>query len=168
MWLYCTSTQYRTARKHVRGEHTWTCYVNCYIEFWPDNPCNKYMPVYSSWENGMFTITSDRSLIRMTSWLHCIVSDIVITWIQVSLACTQPLQCNYANSLKIQKIGLMCVWYFWIRIIWQNWPRSIFLKLQDTVLAKAALEWNPQGTIPRTTWRRTILDEIRHHGKTWK
>jgi len=39
-------------------------------------------------------------------------------------------------------------------------------------IAKAALEWNPQGTRPRgrprTTWRRTILEEIRHQGKTWK
>ena len=38
-------------------------------------------------------------------------------------------------------------------------------------IAKAALEWNPQGTRscgrPRTTWRRTILEEIRHQGKTW-
>ena len=34
-------------------------------------------------------------------------------------------------------------------------------------IAKAALEWNPQGTRPRT-WRRTILEEIRHQGKTWK
>jgi hypothetical protein len=37
-------------------------------------------------------------------------------------------------------------------------------------VAKAALEWNPppQGTRSRTTWRRTILGEIRHQGKTWK
>jgi len=39
-------------------------------------------------------------------------------------------------------------------------------------IAKAALEWNPQGTRPwgrpQTTWRRTILEEIRHQGKTWK
>ena len=39
-------------------------------------------------------------------------------------------------------------------------------------IAKAALEWNPHGTRPqdrpRTTWRRTILEEIRHQGKTWK
>ena len=39
-------------------------------------------------------------------------------------------------------------------------------------IAKAALEWNPQGTRlqgrSRTTWRRTILKEIRHQGKTWK
>jgi hypothetical protein len=35
-------------------------------------------------------------------------------------------------------------------------------------IAKSALEWNPQGTRPRTTWRRTILEEIRHQGKTWK
>jgi len=38
--------------------------------------------------------------------------------------------------------------------------------------AKAALEWNPQGTRsrgrPRTTRRRrTIFEEIRHQGKTW-
>jgi hypothetical protein len=33
---------------------------------------------------------------------------------------------------------------------------------------KAALEWNPQGTRPQTTWRITILEEIRHQGKTWK
>jgi len=37
-------------------------------------------------------------------------------------------------------------------------------------IAKAALEWNPQGTRsrgrPRTTWRRTIFEEIRHQGKT--
>ena len=32
-------------------------------------------------------------------------------------------------------------------------------------IAKAALEWNPQGTRPRTTWRRRILEEIRHQGK---
>jgi len=39
-------------------------------------------------------------------------------------------------------------------------------------IAKAAPECNPQGTRPpgrpRTTWRRTILEEIRHQGKTWK
>ena len=39
-------------------------------------------------------------------------------------------------------------------------------------VAKAALEWNPQGTRlrgrPRTAWRRTILEEIRHQDKTWK
>jgi len=35
-------------------------------------------------------------------------------------------------------------------------------------IAKAALEWNPQGTRPPTTWHRTILEEIRHQGKTWK
>jgi len=35
-------------------------------------------------------------------------------------------------------------------------------------IAKAVLEWNPQGGRPRTTWRRTILEEIRHQGKTWK
>jgi hypothetical protein len=38
-------------------------------------------------------------------------------------------------------------------------------------IAKAALEWNPQGTRsrgrPRIAWRRTILEEIRLHGKTW-
>jgi hypothetical protein len=38
-------------------------------------------------------------------------------------------------------------------------------------IAKAALEWNPQGTRsrgrPRTTWRITILEEIRLQGKTW-
>jgi len=37
-------------------------------------------------------------------------------------------------------------------------------------IAKAALEWNPQGTKPRgrprTTWRRTIREEIRHQDKT--
>jgi hypothetical protein len=35
-------------------------------------------------------------------------------------------------------------------------------------ITKAALEWNLQGIRPRTTWRRTILEEIRHQGKTWK
>jgi hypothetical protein len=35
-------------------------------------------------------------------------------------------------------------------------------------IAKAALEWNPQKTRPQTTWRRTILEEIRRQGKTWK
>ena len=35
-------------------------------------------------------------------------------------------------------------------------------------IAKAVLELNPQGTRPRTTWRRTTLEEIRHQGKTWK
>ena len=39
-------------------------------------------------------------------------------------------------------------------------------------IAKAALEWNPQGTTPRgrprTTCRGTILEDIRHQGKTWK
>ena len=35
-------------------------------------------------------------------------------------------------------------------------------------ITKAALEWNPQGTRPRKTWRRTILEEIRHQSKTWK
>jgi len=38
-------------------------------------------------------------------------------------------------------------------------------------IAKAALEWNPQGNRsrgrPRTIWRRTILEEIRQQGKTW-
>jgi hypothetical protein len=38
-------------------------------------------------------------------------------------------------------------------------------------IAKAALEWNPQGTRsrgrPRATWRRTILEGIRLQGKTW-
>jgi hypothetical protein len=38
-------------------------------------------------------------------------------------------------------------------------------------IAKAALEWNLQGTRsrgrPRKTWRRIILEEIRHQGKTW-
>jgi hypothetical protein len=38
-------------------------------------------------------------------------------------------------------------------------------------IAKAALEWNPQGTRsrgrPRTTWCRTILEEIRLQDKTW-
>ena len=38
-------------------------------------------------------------------------------------------------------------------------------------IAKAALEWNPKWTRsrgrPRTTWRRTIFEEIRHQGKTW-
>jgi hypothetical protein len=38
-------------------------------------------------------------------------------------------------------------------------------------IAKAALEWNPHGSRSRgrpwTTWRRTILEEIRHQGKTW-
>jgi len=38
-------------------------------------------------------------------------------------------------------------------------------------IAKAALDWNPQGTRsrgrPQTTWRRTIFEEIRHQGKTW-
>ena len=38
-------------------------------------------------------------------------------------------------------------------------------------VAKAALEWNHQGTRsrgrPRKTWRRTIFEEIRHQGKTW-
>ena len=34
-------------------------------------------------------------------------------------------------------------------------------------IAKAALEWNPPwGPDPRTTWRRTILEEIRHQDKT--
>lgn len=105
--FYCTSTQHRIARKHVRGEHIWTCHVNCYIEFWPDKPHNKCMSVYSSWENGMFTITSERSLIKMTNWLHCTLSGADITWI--SPACTQRLQCKYVNSSKMQKIGLMCV-----------------------------------------------------------
>jgi len=40
-----------------------------------------------------------------------------------------------------------------------------------TTIAKAAIEWTPQGTRsrgrPRTTWRRTILEEIRYQGKTW-
>ena len=66
-------------------------------------------------ENGMFTITSECSLIKMTNWLDFTLSAAVITWI-VSLALTQPLQCNYANSSTMQKIGLMCLWYFWIRI----------------------------------------------------
>jgi hypothetical protein len=39
-------------------------------------------------------------------------------------------------------------------------------------IAKAALEWNPQGTRPwgrpQTTWHRAILEEIRHQSKTWK
>ena len=42
------------------------------------------------------------------------------------------------------------------------------LHLPPGDIAKAALEWNPQGTRPRTTWRRTILAEIRRQGKTWK
>ena len=37
--------------------------------------------------------------------------------------------------------------------------------------SKAALGWNPQGTRSRgrlrTTWRRTILEEIRQQGKIW-
>ena len=45
------------------------------------------------------------------------------------------------------------------------------LRRQPGDIAKAALEWNPQGTRtrgrPRTTWRRTIFEEIRHQGKTW-
>jgi hypothetical protein len=35
-------------------------------------------------------------------------------------------------------------------------------------IENAALEWNPQGARPRTTWRRTILKQIRHQGKTQK
>jgi len=39
------------------------------------------------------------------------------------------------------------------------------------VTAKAAIEWNLQGTRsrgrPQTTWCRTIFEGIRHQGKTW-
>ena len=42
------------------------------------------------------------------------------------------------------------------------------LRRQPGDIAKAVLGWNPQGTGPRTTWRRTILEEIRRQGKTWK
>jgi len=133
MWLYCTSTQYRTARMHVWGERRRTCYVNCYIEFWPDNPYNKYMPLIVHGKITCLQLLLTVHLLKMTNWLHCSVCDVVIIWILVSLAYMQPLQCNYANYRKMQKIGLMCVWYFLIRIISQHLPRSIFLKLQDTV-----------------------------------
>jgi len=52
--------------------------------------------------------------------------------------------------------------------IW-GWLGHTFCQLPGDT-AKAALEWNPQGTRsqgrPRTTWRRTILEEI-IQGKTW-
>lgn len=38
-------------------------------------------------------------------------------------------------------------------------------------IARGALDWNPQGTRrrgrPRTTWRRTVLEEARSLGKSW-
>ena len=53
----------------------------------------------------------------------------------------------------------------------RNWWLGHTLRRPPGDIAKAALEWNPQGTRShgrsRTTWRRTILEEIRHQGKTW-
>jgi hypothetical protein len=45
------------------------------------------------------------------------------------------------------------------------------LRKSDDALEKQALDWNPQRARkrgrPRTTWKRTVCDEIGHHSKTW-
>jgi hypothetical protein len=45
------------------------------------------------------------------------------------------------------------------------------LRKSDNTIEKQALDWNPQGARKRgrlkTTWKRTVYDEIGHHGKTW-
>jgi hypothetical protein len=44
------------------------------------------------------------------------------------------------------------------------------LRKSDDAIEKQSLDWNPQGAHkrgwPKTTWKRTVCDEIRHHGKT--
>lgn len=53
--------------------------------------------------NSMLTITSECSLIKMTNWLDCTLSGVVITWI-VSLAYTQPLSATMLTPAKCRKL----------------------------------------------------------------
>jgi hypothetical protein len=49
--------------------------------------------------------------------------------------------------------------------------RARFKETADAI-EKDALDWDPQGARrrgrPRKTWRRTIEEEIREMGKTWR
>ena len=46
------------------------------------------------------------------------------------------------------------------------------LRKQTSNVTKQALDWNPQGKRktgrPKTTWRRSIAEEVKKHGTTWK
>jgi hypothetical protein len=45
------------------------------------------------------------------------------------------------------------------------------LRKEAAETEKTALDWNPQGCRrgrPKRTWRRTIEDEIRSRGRSWK
>ena len=51
-----------------------------------------------------------------------------------------------------------------------NWIGHTLRRPGDDI-AKAALDWNPQGNRkrgrPKITWKRTIVDEAKNQGKTW-
>jgi hypothetical protein len=52
-----------------------------------------------------------------------------------------------------------------------NWIGHSFRKPTGAI-EKTALDWNPQGARrygrPRITWRKTVEEEAREAGKTWK
>jgi hypothetical protein len=52
-----------------------------------------------------------------------------------------------------------------------NWTGHT-LRKEAGAMEKAAIDWNPQGyrrrVRPKRTWRRTLEDEIRSTGRSWK
>ena len=52
-----------------------------------------------------------------------------------------------------------------------NWIGHTIRRPSKTDIAKAALEWNPQGKRkrgrPKATWRRTIIEEAKEKNKCW-
>jgi hypothetical protein len=54
----------------------------------------------------------------------------------------------------------------------RKWKRiGHTLRKPPSDISRAALEWNPQGTRkrgrPKTTWRQTVLNELKPEKKSW-
>jgi len=109
--------------------------------------------------------TSDTLSFQISSLFH-----VVYILSQIEGCLTVHLPHEIKRNANLMQLGnFIDVWPIELEIRQRKWGwLGHTLRRPPGDIAKAALEWNPLGTRPRTTWRRTILEEIRHQGKTWK